>query len=86
MKTLNGPSLTAGLPPDYQYARDDAFKTDFNIFGKADYKIGKVTLFADMQYRHIYYSLLGTRTSTCSTWTSRYTLIFLTRKAVLPIS
>ncbi len=47
------------IPPDYQYSRNDADKTDFNIFGKADYKIGKVTLYADMQYRHIYYSFLG---------------------------
>ena len=51
--------LAAGIPPDYQYERDDAFKTDFNIFGKADYRIGKLTLFADMQYRHISYSFLG---------------------------
>lgn len=47
------------IPPDYQYARNDADKTDFNIFGKADYKVGKVTLFADMQYRHVYYSFFG---------------------------
>jgi len=47
------------IPPGYQYEEDNAFKTDFNIFGKADYKVGKVTLFADMQYRHVYYSFLG---------------------------
>ncbi len=47
------------IPPDYQYARDDADKTDFNIFGKADYRVGKVTLFVDMQYRHVYYSFFG---------------------------
>jgi iron complex outermembrane receptor protein len=47
------------IPPDYQYARDDAFKTDFNIFGKADYRLNKFTFYADMQYRHIYYSFLG---------------------------
>jgi iron complex outermembrane receptor protein len=47
------------IPPDYQYSRDDAFKTDFNIFGKADYHVGKVTLFGDMQFRHVYYSFLG---------------------------
>jgi iron complex outermembrane receptor protein len=47
------------IPPDYQYSRDDAFKTDFNIFGKADYRVGKLTLYADMQYRHISYSFLG---------------------------
>ena len=50
---------STNIPPDYQYARDDAFKTDFNIFGKADYKIGKVTLYADLQFRHISYSFLG---------------------------
>jgi iron complex outermembrane recepter protein len=47
------------IPPDYQYARNDADKKDFNIFGKADYRIGKVILFADLQYRHIYYSFFG---------------------------
>jgi iron complex outermembrane receptor protein len=47
------------IPPGYQYSRDDADKKDFNIFGKADYRIGKVTLFADLQYRHVYYSFLG---------------------------
>ena len=34
-------------------------KTDFNIYGKAEFKIGKLDLFADMQYRHVYYSFLG---------------------------
>jgi len=45
--------------PDYEYSRNNATKNDFNIFGKADYTIGNVTLFADLQYRHIYYSFLG---------------------------
>jgi len=44
------------IPPDYQYARNDAFKTDFNIYGKIDYSLGKVKLYADMQYRHLSYS------------------------------
>jgi iron complex outermembrane recepter protein len=47
------------IPPGYQYARDDADKKDFNVFAKADYKIGKLTIFADMQYRHVYYSFFG---------------------------
>ncbi len=51
--------LGSNIPPDYQYARNDADKTDFNIFAKADYRIGKFTLYADMQYRHVYYSFLG---------------------------
>jgi iron complex outermembrane recepter protein len=47
------------IQPDYQYSRNDADKKDFNVFGKADYRIGKVTLYGDLQYRHIYYSFLG---------------------------
>jgi iron complex outermembrane receptor protein len=50
---------TTNITPNYQYEEDNAFKTDFNIYGKADYKLGKFTLYADMQYRHIYYSFLG---------------------------
>ena len=48
-----------GIGPNYQYESDNAVKTDFNIYGKADYKLGKFTLYADMQYRHISYSFLG---------------------------
>jgi iron complex outermembrane receptor protein len=47
------------IPPDYQYSRNDADKTDFNIYGRAEFKVGKLDLFADMQYRHVYYSFLG---------------------------
>ncbi|MDF2430571.1 MAG: iron complex outerrane recepter protein, partial [Mucilaginibacter sp.] len=50
---------STNIPPDYQYTRNDADKKDFNVFGKADYHIGKVTLYADMQYRHVSYSFLG---------------------------
>lgn len=47
------------ISPDYEYSRNNAFKTDFNIFAKADLRLGDFTLFADMQYRHIYYSFFG---------------------------
>lgn len=50
---------STNIPPDYQYSRNDADKKDFNVFGKADYRIGKVTLYTDLQYRHVYYSFLG---------------------------
>jgi iron complex outermembrane receptor protein len=53
--TQNG----SNVPPGYEYARDNAKKTDFNIFGKLEYTINKVKLFADLQYRHIDYSFLG---------------------------
>lgn len=49
--------------PDYQYERDNAKKTDFNIFGRAEYHIGKVLFYGDLQYRHIYYSFLGFNTA-----------------------
>jgi iron complex outermembrane receptor protein len=82
---LNGRSKAPIFRPDYQYERDDAFKTDFNIFGKADYKIGKITLFADMQYRHVYYSFLGFNDS-CKMYSKQVYLIFLTLKPVSPTS
>jgi iron complex outermembrane receptor protein len=50
---------SAGIGPDYEYSRDDAKKNDFNIFGRGEYKLGNLTLFADMQYRRINYSFLG---------------------------
>jgi iron complex outermembrane receptor protein len=50
---------STNIPPGYQYTRNDADKKDFNIFGKADYRVGKFTLFADLQYRHVFYSFLG---------------------------
>jgi len=45
--------------PDYEYERDNAKKTDFNIFSRAEYHIGKLLFYGDLQYRHIYYSFLG---------------------------
>ncbi|TSD65070.1 TonB-dependent receptor [Inquilinus sp. KBS0705] len=50
---------SAGIAPNYEYYRDDAKKNDFNIFARGEYKLGNATLFADMQYRRIYYSFLG---------------------------
>lgn len=47
---------TTNITPNYEYADNKAFKTDFNVYAKADYKLGDVTLWADMQYRHIYYN------------------------------
>ncbi len=51
---------STNIPPDYEYSRDNAKKTDFNIFSRAEYRLGdKVLLYGDVQYRHIYYSFLG---------------------------
>ena len=54
---------TTNIPPDYEYERDYATKKDFNIFSRAEYRAGNVLLYADLQYRHIYYSFLGFNTS-----------------------
>nr|WP_299590012.1 TonB-dependent receptor [Mucilaginibacter sp.] len=47
------------IPPDYEYSRNHAKKTDFNIFSRAEYRLGKLLLYGDLQYRHISYSFLG---------------------------
>ncbi|WP_316769790.1 TonB-dependent receptor [Pedobacter frigiditerrae] len=43
----------------HRYNDNDAFKTDFNIFGRANYQLDKFNIFADLQYRHVYYSYFG---------------------------
>lgn len=43
----------------HRYDDNDAFKTDFNVFGRANYQLDKVNLFADLQYRNVYYSYFG---------------------------
>ncbi len=42
-----------------RYYEDDAVKTDFNVFGKAEYRIDKLNLFADLQYRRVVYTFFG---------------------------
>ncbi len=51
--------VATSIPPNYEYSRDNATKTDFNIFARAEYHAGKFLFYGDMQYRHIYYSFLG---------------------------
>jgi iron complex outermembrane recepter protein len=50
---------STNINPGYEYSRNNAKKTDFNVFGKVDYTVNDVTLFADLQYRHVNYSFLG---------------------------
>ena len=42
-----------------RYYDNDATKKDFNIYGKADYRINAISLFADFQYRNVDYSYQG---------------------------
>lgn len=42
------------------YYKGNGFKTDFNTYAKAEYGIGKLNLFADLQYRSLNYTISGT--------------------------
>lgn len=42
-----------------RYYEDEGLKDDFNIFGKAEYQLADLSLYADLQYRHVQYSFLG---------------------------
>ncbi|MGX5688561.1 TonB-dependent receptor [Arcticibacter tournemirensis] len=42
-----------------RYYEDDAVKTDFNSYLRANYQSGKINAFFDLQYRRIGYSFLG---------------------------
>lgn len=47
---------SANFEPDDRYYDNDADKTDFNVFAKANYRINnKLSLFGDMQYRMVHY-------------------------------
>jgi iron complex outermembrane receptor protein len=51
---------STNIPPDYEYSRDNAKKTDFNSFIRAEFHpTESILLYGDVQYRHIYYSFLG---------------------------
>jgi iron complex outermembrane recepter protein len=50
---------STNVPPGYEYSRNFAKKTDFNIFGRAELNLGNWLVYGDLQYRHINYSFLG---------------------------
>lgn len=43
-----------------RYYQGNGFKKDFNTYAKADYTLGNLNLFADLQYRSINYKISGT--------------------------
>lgn len=46
---------------DRHYYDNDGFKTDFNTYGKVNYSpVEALSLFADLQYRRVYYTIAGT--------------------------
>jgi len=42
------------------YYKGNGFKTDFNTYAKADFELGNLKLFADLQYRSVSYRVNGT--------------------------
>ena len=48
------------LVPNHEYYRNNGGKNDMNIYLKGDYRVAKgVNIYADMQYRHIRYTIDG---------------------------
>jgi len=45
---------------DYRYYSGNGFKTDFNIYGRGNYQLGRLNLYADLQYRRVSYTISGT--------------------------
>ncbi|KQM79213.1 TonB-dependent receptor [Pedobacter sp. Leaf216] len=46
---------------DRHYYDNEGFKTDFNVYGKVNYSpVESLSLFADLQYRRVYYDIAGT--------------------------
>lgn len=50
---------SSNLKPGDHYYFNDAKKTDFNIYGKINYRLQDLLINADLQYRNINYSFLG---------------------------
>ncbi|HLY71291.1 MAG TPA: TonB-dependent receptor [Puia sp.] len=49
-----------GIPPNYEWYNEPAYKTDFNVYGKMQQKINdQWTAFLDLQYRHVQYDIDG---------------------------
>ena len=51
------------VPDNYKWYQNDAQKNDANIYLKAEHTLGKLTLFADAQYRNIAYFMNGFRSN-----------------------
>lgn len=48
------------LDPDHEYYRNNAGKTDANLYLKANYELYKgLNVYGDLQYRHIHYTIDG---------------------------
>ncbi len=52
--------VASGSEIRHRYYQGNGLKTDFNIYGRADYTLDKLVLYADLQYRRLWYKISGT--------------------------
>ena len=53
--------FSGDINPDHEYYRNNAKKTDGNIYAKMNYQLTTgLSAFADLQYRHVSYKMTGT--------------------------
>ena len=76
------------LPIGYEYYRNDAKKTDANIYAKANWRIvnraqEKLSLYADLQYRYVRYERNGMNDEDMTAWPLEVDFHFFNPKAGL---
>lgn len=54
-------NFAGNINPDHEYYRNNAKKTDMNVYGKLSYEfLPGMSAFVDLQYRHVGYDMTGT--------------------------
>ena len=86
--TLNYLEDTLVLPINHEYYRNDAHKTDANIYAKANWRIinraqEKLSLYADLQYRYVRYERNGLNDEDMTEWPLKVDFHFFNPKAGL---
>ena len=86
--TLNYLEDTLVLPINYEYYRNDANKTDANIYAKANWRIINraqecLSLYADLQYRYVRYERNGMNDEDMTEWPLKVDFHFFNPKAGL---
>ena len=71
--TVKDPVTGYALAPDYEYYRNRAKKTDFNVYGKVNYTLTDgLNAFADLQYRHVGIRMQDPTDEYVAGWTDEY--------------
>ena len=86
--TLNYLEDSLIVPINYEYYRNDAKKTDANIYAKANWRIihraqEKLSLYADLQYRYVRYERNGMNDEDMTNWPLEVDFHFFNPKAGL---